>query len=108
PLAPPPQKLDAAPCVRPQSRSQREAWVKGTSASTARRRAWHIAVAVAAVVTSAPLYAGDLVQWDPDPAPGLQGGLGAWNTSLSNWDDNGNRQPWFNSHGDTAVFAGDS
>jgi autotransporter-associated beta strand protein len=67
-----------------------------------------LVAAVAVGLTSVPLQAGDLVQWDPDPAPGFQGGLGAWNTSLSNWDNNGNRQPWFNDNDDTAIFAGDA
>ena len=88
--------------------------MKGRLVWRARRRAWQIAAAAAAVaVAVAGIFtshcrAADLVQWDPDPAPGLQGGPGAWNTSLSNWDDNGNRQTWFNGHGDTAVFAGDN
>lgn len=71
-------------------------------------RTRRILLAVAAGLAVSPVcaFAGVSLQWDTNPAAGIQGGFGVWNTSNSNWDNAGVASVWFNSHGDTAVFGG--
>src|SRR4051794_33705101 len=63
-----------------------------------------ISASVAAVgVLGGPLRA-DL-NWDPNAAPGVQGGTGVWDLSTSNWtSDNGATNTLWNSTG--AIFGG--
>jgi len=79
-------------------------WVKGTRGI---KICFILAAAVGGVHFSAQLtHAGVPLSWDPNPAAGVQGGSGVWNTSAPYWDNSGVDLVWFNSHGDTAIFAG--
>src|SRR3954469_8163625 len=72
-----------------------------------------VAGATAALLSSffTPIHSSAaILQWDPSPLAGIQGGPGAWNTSATNWDNGAARVAWSNISGsnDTAVFAGTS
>lgn len=71
-------------------------------------RARRLYLAFSASLACAPVLARAAVslQWDPNPAPGIQGGLGVWNTSNSNWNDAGVATNWSNLIGATAIFGG--
>jgi autotransporter-associated beta strand protein len=65
----------------------------------------------AAVTLACPLVsrAGTSLQWDPNPDDPIQGGVGSWDTSRTNWVNSaGQHVAWINNNGDTAVFGGDS
>src|SRR4051812_34849734 len=71
-----------------------------------------VAGATAAAILSSfftPIHSSAaILQWDPSPLAGIQGGPGAWTTSATNWDNGVARVAWSNISGsnDTAVFGG--
>src|SRR5689334_19277407 len=64
-----------------------------------------VAGAAAALVLAQQLGA---AQWDPDPAPGVQGGSGNWTNSDLTWTTDGGvtHIPWYPDTGALAAFSG--
>ena len=75
------------------------------------RLAWRTSAILSAAVLSlagrcAPAFASATLSWDPNPADGIQGGAGTWNTSNTSWNSAGSPVTWTNSHNDAALCGG--